>query len=233
MVRGILAGGILFLMAGCATAPAPTLQTGPDAEVTADGLVRVDNSVVPLAFWKPGLDLTPYTRFILDPVVVAYQRDPGNNRRSDIGGTVKNFALTPEQMERLRSHFQDAVLEALTRDGGYELTTEPGPEVLRLTCSLLDLVVRVPTESQGMEDVYTRSYGMVSLVMELRDSETGEILARGGDRQDLSRNSNFKLSEVSPIYVETEVDYLFGYWADLLRERLDSFREMKVEGAPG
>jgi hypothetical protein len=227
IVRGIFSLGLLAVVSGCATAtPPPTLQTGPDAEVTVDGLVRVDHAVLPLVYRKPDMDISPYTRFMLDPVEVAYQKDPGNRRRSMTGGAQANFALSPSQMESFRSRFQEAVVESLTEDNGYELTTEPGPDVLRITAALIDLVVSVPTEMGGRGGTYTRSYGLVTLVMELRDSESGEILARAADRRDPTRNTEMRLAHVSPGLVRRDVDILFRHWADLLRERLDVFREM-------
>ena len=86
--RWVLTVAILVAVTGCAsgTAGPPTLQTGPDAEVTIDGLVRVDNAVVPVAYRKPDLDLTPYKRFMLDPVEIAFQKDPGGRRQSSLAG---------------------------------------------------------------------------------------------------------------------------------------------------
>ena len=44
-----------------------------------------------------------------------------------------NYALTDTQMETLKSLFREAVVEALTKDDGYELVDDPGPEVSRIT----------------------------------------------------------------------------------------------------
>ncbi len=219
---------IVVAVAGCAsTTPPPALQTGPEAEVTVDGLVRVDNAVVPVAYRKPDMDLTPYTRFMLDPVEVAYQRDPGNRRQSGVAGANDNFALTPSQMETLKGMFRDAVVAALTKDDGYELTTEPGPDVLRITAALVDLVVRVPTQrGGGRQRNFTRSYGLVTAVLELRDSQSGEILARAADRRDPTRDTSPGLAEVSAAFVRSDTRRLFQYWAGLLRERLDALRTM-------
>lgn len=224
----VFSTGILVVVAGCAsTTPPPTLQTGPEAEVTVDGLVRVDNAVVPVAYRKPDMDLTPYTRFMLDPVEVAYQRDPGNRRQSGVVGANDNFALTPSQMETLKGMFRDAVVAALTKDDGYELTTEPGPDVLRITAALVDLVVRVPTQrGGGRQRNFTRSYGLVTAVLELRDSQSGEILARAADRRDPTRDTSAGLAEVSAMFVRSDTRRLFEHWANLLRERLDAFRVM-------
>ena len=222
----VFSTGILVVVAGCASTPPPTLQTGPEAEVTVDGLVRVDNAVVPVAYRKPDMDLTPYTRFMLDPVEVAYQKDPGNRMRSGGAGTNDNFALSPSQMETLKGMFREAVVAALTNDDGYELTTEPGPDVLRIAASLVDLVVRVPTQRDGRQRNFTRSYGLVTPVLELRDSQSGEILARAADRRDPTRNTSSGMAEVSPTFVRSDTRRLFQHWANLLRERLDAFRVM-------
>lgn len=227
-MRGALCIGSVVVLAGCATTPPPppTLQTGPEAEVTVDGLVRVDHAVIPVVFRKPDIDLTGYQKFMLDPVEVAYQRDPGGRTTSGYGGGAQgNFALTPRQMETFQGLFHDAVVDALTKDGGYALTTEPGPDVLRITASLIDLVVNVPTQGgAGRSETYTRSYYQVSLILELRDAQSGEILVRAGDRRDPTRNTDVNLARVSPTYVRADTERMFEYWANLLRERMDAFR---------
>ncbi len=224
---------IAGVLAGCATTPPPpTIQAGPDAEVTVDGLHRVDNSLVALAYMKPDMDLRGYTALMLDPVSVAYQKDPQGRRRSGlVGGGSPNFALSPSQMENLASWFQEAVVEAFAGDGGYRIVDTPGPDVLRITAELLNLIVRIPTQaSVGRGRTFVSSYGEVTLVVEVRDSESGEILARAADRMDPTRNTG-NLVEVSTTFVRSDVRRLFGYWARIMRERLDDLRE--VERDPG
>jgi len=94
---------------------------------------------------------------------------------------------------------------------------------------LLDLVVRVPTErTGGRSQTFTRSFGAVTLVVEVRDSESGEILARAGDRRDPASMGAGNVSEVSPSLVKADTQRLFRYWAEIMKERLDELRE--VEG---
>ena len=50
----------LALMAGCASEP--SLQTGPNAEVTFDGLVRIDNARFAGAWIDPEINLARYTK---------------------------------------------------------------------------------------------------------------------------------------------------------------------------
>lgn len=233
MKRSLVIIATVGLLAGCATTPSgpPTLQTGPDAEVTIDGLYRVDNSVMALGYMKPDIDLRGYTALMIDPVSVSYQKDPGSRRRAtDAGGGGSNFALSSSQMDNLKSWFQEAVVEALTRDDGYRIVDTPGPDVLRITAELQDLVVRIPTQATGGRDRnFASSYGAVSMVVEARDSESGEILARAGDRQDPTGANAGELVEVRTSFVRNDTRNLFEYWAGLMRERLDELREVEVE----
>lgn len=216
--------GVLAGLAGCATTPPPTIQAGPSAEVTVDGLHRVDNSVMALGYMKPDLDLRHYTKIMLDPVTVAYQKDPGTRRTMQTGQEL-NFALRPSQMEDLKSWFQEAVVEALTEDDGYEIVETPAPDVLLITAELIDLIVRVPTQNNsGRTRSAARSYGEVTLIVEVRDSETGAILARAAERQDPTRTGGGSLTQVSSVFVRADTRALFQHWADLMRQRLDQVR---------
>ena len=216
----------LLSLGGCASGPAvlPSIATGALAEVTVDGLHKMDNSVVQLAYVKPDMDLTGYTSFMLDPATVAYQKDPGGRRRG--GGGDSNFELTTTQMESLKEIFHEQIVEALTEDDGYELVTQPAANVMRISATLLDLVVRVPTERAGGRDrTYAASYGEVTLIMELYDSQSGEILARAGQRMDPTR-SPYQLAEVNRAFVRADVTRMFAHWANIFRERLDQIREL-------
>ena len=217
----LIAVGTFLAASGCASGPAPlpTVSTGPDAEVSIDGLYRVDNSIMQLAYAKPDLDLSPYTALMLDPVSVAYQENPGPGA---------DFELTKRQMETLKEIFQTEVVKALTEDDGYELVSEPAPNVLEVTTYLVDLVVRVPTERTGGRNRnFAVSYGEVTLIIELRDSQSREILARVGDRRDPTRSPG-ELVEVSPTFVRSDVTRMFRQWATFMRERLDQIRAVEM-----
>ena len=51
-------------LGGCAT-PAPTIASGPDAEITFDGLHEVKNSASDIAWAMPGLDLSGFTKMMV------------------------------------------------------------------------------------------------------------------------------------------------------------------------
>ena len=73
-------------------------------------------------------------------------------------------------------------------------------------------------ERFGRGGVYLTSIGDATLVIELRDSESGEILARAADRR--AAESPFAF-EVNNVTAWSEVRRLASYWASLLRRRLE------------
>lgn len=226
-LRAIVSTGFVAALAGCASAASapPTLQTGPNAEITVDGLHRVDNSILQLAYASPDMDLRPYTEFMLDPVTVAYKKDPqGRTRSTSVGAGESNFALSPSQMDRLKGIFQEEVVKAMTADSGYHITDAPGPNVLRVTAHLVDLIVQ-SADRQGrtsafLHEVLWRGHA------DPRASESGRILARVAERRDPTRNTSGGLTEVSSVFMRADATGLFRYWAELMRQRLDDVRAM-------
>ena len=65
LTQAILAAGVLTLLYTFAVDGKPRVETGPDAEVTHDGLHRVERSTMDTAWVKPDLDLRPYRKLIL------------------------------------------------------------------------------------------------------------------------------------------------------------------------
>jgi len=228
-LKAVTTAGILVGLAGCgATAPPPTVETGPEADISVDGLHRVDNSVMGLAYVKPDLNLQGYTKLMLSKIVVAYKKDPEGRRVGNPGGMPEdqNFALSPDQMDVLKSLYQEALIEELTKDSGYQLVEAPGPDVLHISAYLIDLVIKVPTQSSARRrQGYASSFADVTAVFELHDSESQEILARVADRGDpTTLSGDFK--SVSPGLVKADLKRLFEYWAKLLRQRLDEIQEV-------
>jgi hypothetical protein len=62
-VRTISTIAMAAFIAGCSTAQ-PTIQTGPDAQVSYDGLHLVDNSRLKQAWVDPDIDFTRYNKIM-------------------------------------------------------------------------------------------------------------------------------------------------------------------------
>ena len=126
---------LLMLATMLACAPrVPTIQTGPDAEVTHDGLHRVTGARrIQRAWVKPNLDLQPYSKLLPVSAGIHFRRPPRKASRE--------FALSEAQQEFIRDGLRTALQEELERRGKWEFVTEPGPDVLVMRGAIIDLVV--------------------------------------------------------------------------------------------
>jgi hypothetical protein len=202
----------------------PRLQTGPDAEITYDGLHRVDKSVMDAAWVKPDLDLSGYTKLMLVGAGISYKPVDSEGKHWWPGiSDDSEFPISEENKARLADEVRKAFAQELMKIERYELVSEPGPGVLTLVGALVDVVSQVPPVDQcvGRCDVYLRSVGEATLVVELRDSMSNEVLARAADRR--AAESEGWPIDANTVTVWPEVRQLAQTWARLLRKRLDSF----------
>ena len=63
----------VLAIAACSSSTAPALQSGEDAEVTFDGLIRVDNTIMDSVWAQPGIDLRGVSKVIFVPVGISYR----------------------------------------------------------------------------------------------------------------------------------------------------------------
>jgi hypothetical protein len=182
----------------------------PDQELTEEGLYPVSMARVGFAAIKPGTDLSIYRRLMIPDVLVSHKDDRRNHELGD------------REIANLRRYFHEELEKELQEKGGYQIVNEPGEDVLFVRTWLMDLLVKTPPEpTSARSKVYVASAGEVTLVVELRDSQTGELLARAADRREVSAPGQGLQRSVSVTNVR-EVRRLFAYWATLLRERLDA-----------
>jgi Protein of unknown function (DUF3313) len=215
----------LFAGTGGAAPKQPRIETGPDAEVTFDGLVRVQKSVVDAAWVKPTLDLTPYKKLMVVSQGVSFRKlEPVSAYQAR---KETQFPVKEENKERLSRELKTAFEAELGKQQRYQIVNQPGPDVLLLVGAVIDVVSNIPPDIDsarfGRGGVYLTSIGDATLVIELRDSESGEILARAADRR--AAESPFAF-EVNNVTAWSEVRRLASSWATLLRKRLEEIEKV-------
>lgn len=207
-----------------ATFAKPRLETGPDAEVTHDGLHRVDKTVMSLAWVKPDIDLAPYSKIMLVGTGISFKPVDDNGERWWPGrsNSQTEFPIDEEAQERVRTELREAFTAEFAKSERYQIVTEPGPGVLALVGAVIDVVSRVPPVDQcvGRCDVYLTNVGEATLVLELRDSVTNEVLARAADRR--AAEAAFPI-DANSVTVWPEVRRLAQTWGRIIRSRLDEF----------
>ena len=214
------------LIAGCAT-PAPTVDTSAEAEMTFDGLYPVKNSRADQAWARPDVDLTQFSKIMLQGVGVEYRPGGESGRSFSARSRGGPYEVTEAQKARFEATMREAFLEELLKSKHFTIVTEPGPDVLLIRGALLDVVSYVPPDPVGARaDVYLSKVGEATLVLELRDSITEAILARAIDRR-AAENLGGTLQYSTRVFNATEVKRLARTWGSLLRDRLDEYGETR------
>lgn len=165
----------------------PLLATNTEAPlVTTGGLHKVPDSRFALVYADPEADLSGYNRLLLMDAQVAFRK----NWRQDIN-TNTSFNVTPEDMERIKQDLSaefGGIFTAELQSAGFVLTDEQAEDVLIVRPAILDLNVTSPDTHGGRTRNIIRSAGDMILYLELRDSLTGDTLAKALDFQFDRRN---------------------------------------------
>jgi Protein of unknown function (DUF3313) len=215
------------LAALLATAAYPqSKQEKLEQALSYDGLEKISVKGIDMAFARPGATLAEYKSVMIDPVSVSFHKD----WKPEVTGTRRD--LSTSERQKISSAVGQAVFDSFVdelKKGGYSLVTEAGPDVLRVRPVILNLYATAPdVMTPGRSRVYTTSAGEMTLVAELIDSETGEVVARVLDRH-LSRDTGtFEVS--SSVTNSAEVKRAASAWARILRGALDKSKDIGKSG---
>jgi len=219
IIRSIFIASVALSAVGASAAP--RVQTGPNAEVTPDGLTRVDRATMDMAWVKADLDLRSYDKLMLAGAEIQYRLvdekggyyRPGRDDQSE-------FPISEEGKARLKATVTEVFREELAKSKRYQIVNTPGPGTLLLVGTLVDVVSKTPPDNApGRYEVYLSDVGEATLIVELRDSVTNEVLARAADRR--AAESMPGAIQANTVTVWAEVRRLAQSWASLVRKRLD------------
>lgn len=225
--RLLVAGLATVAIVGCASSGAPTIQTGPDAEVTFDGLHRVDNSRAEYAWARPDLDLSKYSKILAVSDGFEYRQATNEGRTEAERNRGGPYVIPQEARERFEAMAAEVFQEELSQVRNWEFVTEPGPDVMILRGAMLDIFTNVPPERTATRsNVFVSEVGRATLVLELRDSTTNTVLARSVDTRWAERPGG-TMMESNRVTNAAEARRLIRRWAERLRESLDGFVELQ------
>jgi hypothetical protein len=211
MLRPLLAAVLIAL-----AAPA----VGESTPETWDGLVEVRSRRLDAAFLAPGVDFRPYTKVLLEPTEAAFQRNWLRDVNSNRGGRRVTDADAQRILEAAQTNFSDVFAEAFTR-AGYQVVTEPGPDVLKLRSAVIDLFLNAPdTMSAARVRSFTVNAGQATMVLEARDSTTNALLARVLDRRETVRSPG-QATSVSNL---ADFRLLFRDWGRVAVQGVDNLK---------
>ncbi len=209
-----LAGLIPLFLAATVLAQQPK---NPEEAMSYDGLEKINIKGIDMAYALPGATLSGYSKVMIGPIGVRFHKD----WKPKVAGTTRNLSSSDQQ--RIRQDVAKIVYDAFVEElkkGGYSIVAEPGRDVLRVQAAIINLYITAPdVMTPGRTKVYTVSAGEMTLLAELADSETGEVIARVLDRYQARSTANFQLS--SRVSNASEARNAASNWAKILRGELD------------
>ena len=212
----------VLVVAGCATDP--SIQSGPNAETTFDGLVRIDNARFAAAWIDPDVDLKKYTKIIPGGAEFEFRNVQKMSASTARRSNEKEFWISDTNKQRLVDTVTEVFTEELQKSEYFTVTDEPGPDALIIVGGLHDIVSQVPPEEVGRSQIWLRSLGEATLVIELRDSLSNEVVYRAVERRAVE-NVGSQMIRANTATTWAEVRRWARRWAVRLREGLDSVHE--------
>ena len=215
---------IVLNVLGCASAPEHRPLTFSGFLKDYSGFRPSPDGTGAWAYLKPGRDLRPFDKVMIDPLVV------WNSPGAEFEG------INSAAMWQLPLTFHQQAVKAL--ESGYTIVDRPGPGVLRIRAAITEVVASKPGLEApgpilplagdvvlGMSSKMTGTnlfVGEAGLEAELLDSQTNErLIGYIEKRRSTSTHVSQRDTSVQPILE------VFDYWARKLRQRLDEERGLR------
>ncbi|HEU4651159.1 MAG TPA: DUF3313 family protein [Croceibacterium sp.] len=215
---------IRIVAAVAAVALAGPALAAADGEAAWDGLVEVRSQKLDEVHLRPQADFRGYTKVLIDPTEVSFRKNWQNEQNRDRRGLGNDVTDADARriLDEAQRSFQRLFADAYT-EAGYEVVSAPGPDVLRLSTAIVDLDVVAPDVMEpGRTRTYSREAGEATLVVEAKDSLTGQLLGRAVDERETSDMGPYIRNSVTNMAAFEQV---FRRWA---RASADGLAELKA-----
>ena len=217
ILAALRAATLLAMTVALSSALAASGKNELEARMSRDGLEKTKVKNIDLAYARPGTSLVAYKRVKLDPVEVAFSPSWNPTR------TGSSLKLSSEEKEAIRTGVAKLVEEEFAKEiqagGRYQVVSEAGPDVLRVRAGIVNLYINAPDTGPARSRTIVRSAGEMTLIAELTDSTSGQVLARVADRQEAT---DTRMQIANGMVNETEARWIAADWANALRKALDN-----------
>jgi hypothetical protein len=215
--------GIKVILA--AVALVATTAAGADKlPATWDGLVQVKAQKLAAVYLLPNADFRTYSKVMFDPSEVAFEKNWAENYNSqsmDLDDRVSSRDVQKGIADAQAG--LDRIFPQTFAKEGYQVVTAPGPNVARISVGVMNLSVTAPDVGMGIGTSFAVDAGEATLIVEVRDSATNQLLGRGLDRRDAgdTEGQGFPRTSVSN---REDFKELFQTWADIAAKGLTELR---------
>ena len=178
------------------------------------GLEPVKARSFDVVFLRTGVEFGAYKKVLLDAPELAFKM-PDRSQHE--------FALNEEQKKGFRQLLVDTFVKEFAEPGKLKLAQQGGPDVLRLKVRVQDIsatVLQQGVGNAGRASIGLRAEGDVTLVLELRDSQSEQTLAIAADRNEIEGVAVLQAKEAFTSW--SEVDKLCKRWAEAAKRGLNN-----------
>lgn len=191
---------------------------------TFDGMVRVKAKKVDAVYLLPNADFRPYKKVMIDPTEVSFRKDwqrDVNQRGMEMGRVSDTDAR--RILDTASKGFHKIFVQAYEKLG-YQVVEAPGADVLRLSTAVINLNIEAPdTMSAGRTYTFSREAGAAELILQARDSLSGQTLGVALDGRETSDVGPFLRNSVTNASAFADV---FSAWARASAEGLGELRAL-------
>ena len=184
-LRNLILAGFVSLSAGLAQAH-PTAEE-PDLA----GLTQIQNPKFDEVWLKGNSALSGYSNiYIEEPEISLRKGWKRDQNRFDPN------RITQRDIDRIKSNLAEltvTVFQGQLRKDGFKVVPEPGPKTLILRPNIVDLDIAAPDSSApGRRFSYAQSAGEFTLLLNLRDGSSNEVIGQVRDRKRDPRRNVFE-----------------------------------------
>jgi hypothetical protein len=215
--------GIKILLAAAAVAAASP-AAADKLPATWDGLVQVKASKLAAVYLLPDADFRAYSQVMFDPSEVAFEKDWAQNYNEQaisLEGRVSSSDVQKGIADAQAG--LDKIFPQVFAKEGFQVATAPAANVARISVGVMNLSVTAPDVGIGMGTNFAVDAGEATLVLEVRDSLTNQLLGRGLDRREAGDDDGAGFPRTS---VSNREDFkeLFETWATIAAKGLTELR---------
>lgn len=211
-----------FALSGCASV-APSID--PGSQPTAEGLYEVAGIDATQAYAHPEARLNQYTGILIRAIQVDFRAGGETSWTSGGRRTSGPYAVSEELAAEYRTIAQLEIRDEFDKSRRFTLVDEPGDDVLLITIVLDDVISNVPPAHIGRSSAYLGVLGEARLILEVRDSSSGAVLARVVDRHEATPVAT--QTSINPAGTSNaDIERMFGMFGRQMRRQLEGLADI-------
>lgn len=199
---------MVLALNGCTTSPEKDSDSSSDNTDTAQAQTVFDDPFFDGVYVVPGVDFSRYDALMVTELDLEQWRPQGRELPLE--------ELNRNDQQYFRQEYSEAVVHYLVAQGGFELSLDAEPNVLRVDANLRQTLQPPLDEGRAAP----RGSIIMLLTLELVDSSTGQLVGTLSNRQAIDRSMNERNSPLTTM----QVSEAFAQWMRWFRGELNELR---------